>query len=148
MVELRPLIVVTGTVRVGGGEKTKTESDVTGHRVVSTTVRNVSDDRRAANVIATNYIRRLGKVILLRTPFGALVDKARFDELEALVNQASIDISRFNSVKRRCVLTNTLVWERLEKNRLAAVSGWIAANAAEVQKRPGLWDKLVVARAA
>lgn len=149
MVDLRPLIVITGTLRVEGGERTKTASKVSGngHKVEQVTVRNVTTDRRAANVIATNYIRRLRKLIILRTPYGALADKSNFEALNTMLNAASVDVARFNETKRNCSITNTLVMERLEKNRLNAVVGWVVANADDLRTR-GLWDRLVEARAA
>ena len=91
MVDLRPLLVITGTLRVEGGERTKTASKVSGdgHKVKTTIVRDVTDDRRSANVIATNYIRRLRKLIIMRTPYGTLADKNNFDLIRAMIDAAS-----------------------------------------------------------
>lgn len=136
MVELRPLIVVTGTIHVEGGEKstvrhTQRNPDESSRRREDMTVtldRQVTPDRRAANVITTDYMRRLRSIVLLRTEFGALVDPARLPEVKALIADSSRRITEFNSTKRVCRLSNCALWERLVGNRLVAVSGWIDAH--------------------
>jgi hypothetical protein len=128
--KLRPLLVVTGTVHVEGGEQntleTLTEPAARGReRMVITQEREITRDRRRANVIATGYMRRLRKMQLSRTPFGHLVDPARRDELQVMINAATKDVREFNGTARNgCRLANCMVWEILRGNRRAALEGW------------------------
>jgi hypothetical protein len=129
MVELRPLIIVTGTVHVEGGDVIAVRG--TRHEKARATTRivldrQVSSDRRAANVIATDYMRKLRAVRILRTPFGVLVDPKRLDEVKQLIVDVGKRIGEYSAAgKRACVLSNCVVWEHLRGNRLTAVSAWI-----------------------
>lgn len=134
MVELRPLIIVTGTARVEGGEKNRVRykaKDGNQNQQVVTVDRQVTQDRRAANVIATDHMRRLRGVTLLRTPYGVLVDPARLPEMKDALNRVSKKIVEYNKAKRACGLTNCILWEHLKGQRLAAVAGWIDAELAK-----------------
>ena len=134
MVELRPLIIVTGTARVEGGEKNRVRYRPKGENAnqqVVTVDRQVTQDRRAANVIATDHMRKLRGVTLLRTPYGVLVDPARLPELKDVLNRVSRKIVEYNKAKRACRLTNCILWEHLRGQRLSAVAGWIDAALAQ-----------------
>ena len=134
MVELRPLIIVTGTARVEGGEKNRVRYRPKGdnaNQQVVTVDRQVTADRRAANVIATDHMRKLRSVTLLRTPYGVLVDPARLPELKETLNRVSRKIVEYNKSKRACGLTNCILWEHLRGQRLSAVAGWIDAELAK-----------------
>lgn len=130
MVNLRPLIVVTGAVHVEGGHRQKriprnaTEEGVRGQRVVLQQHR-VSADRLAANTIATGFMRRLRGLRLLKTPLGTLIDPRRLSEVKSMILDASARAGEFNKSERGCLLVNCMVWEHLAGNRLAAVCAWI-----------------------
>jgi hypothetical protein len=129
MVELRPLIVVTGTVRVGGGEtNTVQETSGTSTKLTVVTKREVSPDRRAANVITTDYMRRLRQIGLLRTPFGVLFSVKQLPDVKQLQIDAGKKIAEYNQgcVRRRvCKLSNCVIWETLQGARAVAVAAWI-----------------------
>lgn len=133
MVELRPLIVVTGTVHVEGGEtntvrnRSKTKTRAEGTVVLD---RKVSPDRRDANVITTNYMRKLRMMAVLRTPFGVLLKVNQLDELRQLLSDVGGRIATYNVVPRKCSLSNCVLWERLRGTRLIATAGWIDAQLA------------------
>jgi len=131
MVDLRPLIVVTGTARVEGGERNKVRYKGEGTRQVVTVDRQISDDRRAANVIATDHMRRLRGITLLRTPYGVLVDPARLPELKGVLKKLTDKVVKYNSEERQCALTNCVLWEHLKGQRLTAIAGWIDAELAK-----------------
>lgn len=149
MVELRPLIVVSGTIHADGGKRHKVQrqesSEVRDGRTSNTFVqrREVSKDRRAADVITTSYLRKLRKIRALKTPFGTLVDAAQLGDVKALLAKATEEVIEFNRSARSCKLSNCMIWEPLRGNRLAAVQGWIARQVAESDKRvKGAIDKL------
>lgn len=134
MVELKPLIVVTGAVHVEGGEQNRVrdeESIRAGNRMTIVVDRKVSPDRRAANVIATDFVRRLKGIALIRTPFGVLISPKRLDDLKAIIAQSNRKIAEFNSTKRSVKLTDCVLWEPLDGKRRHAVAGWLAAKKAE-----------------
>lgn len=134
MVELRPLIVVTGTIHIEGGETNTvrtSQRDQSGKRLKVTLDRNVSEDRRAAAVIATDYMRRLRRIHIMRTPFGVLVDPLRLTDVKELWNTINRKIIAYNSTTRVCAISNCVLWEKLHGTRLAAVSGWIDARVSE-----------------
>lgn len=127
-VQLRPLLVVTGTVHVAGGETNNVRSREAKGRTsaIVTTDRKVSTHRKAANVVATDYMREMRNLRLLRTPFGTLVAPERQMDLEALCARVEKKIAEYNAVPRICAVENCLLWERLQGNRLAAVTKWVS----------------------
>lgn len=129
MVELRPLILVTGTIHAEGGRVHKVESS-SGSRFVQN--RNITKDRRSADVISTTYMRRLRQLRILKTPFGTLVDPAKLGEVKTMINEATSAVAEFNRHESAaCVLENCMLWEPLKGARLAAVQGWIARKLME-----------------
>jgi hypothetical protein len=131
MVDLRPLVIVTGTVRVAGGgaSTTRRRRKQNGHTTI-TLDRRMTDDRREANVIVTHYLRRLRKIAVLRTPYGVLVAAERSDDVKTLLAEVTRMIAEYNNAKpRACGLSNCVLRERLRGERLTAVAGWIAARA-------------------
>jgi hypothetical protein len=126
MVELRPMIVVTGTLHVEGGlTRERTKSRVKGPRVTVTEDLDISKDRRSGNVVAARYLRRLSGLKVLHTPYGILVDPRYLDKVKDTVAQATIDCQAFNRWHAKCKLLNTMVWEHLKGNRLDAITAWI-----------------------
>lgn len=127
--DLRPLIVVSGTVHVEGGERNKvraTNLTTNGTRQEIVVDRSVSQDRKAANVIVTDYWRRLKAVSLLRTPYGVLIDVARLDDFKKLMAHVAQKILEFNTSRKGSTrLTSYVLWEPLEGKRKAAVVEWI-----------------------
>lgn len=133
MVALRPLILVTGTLHVRGGERSKVRNEDTTKNGASTQVvvtRTVSRDRKAANVIVTDYMRRLRHLAALRTPYGTLVDVERLDDLKKLLLLVSKRITDYSSDERKTRISNCVLWERLSGQRASAVAGWIDAELA------------------
>jgi hypothetical protein len=116
-----------------------------GDRITVTTERVVTHDRRDANVVTTDYMRKLRQIVLVRTPFGALIGAHRIDDVKALIEQhVNRKIAEYNAgAKRTCRLANCVLWEHLRGVRLAAVAGWIDAQLARgnedvVRALPGL----------
>lgn len=141
MLKLKPLLVVTGTIRVGGGEKNTvrqqeaTTKDRGDHlQVTITQHRSVSKDRMRGNVISTAFMRRLRGLRALKTPFGSLCEIARLRDVKVLLDEATAAARDFNatvSPDSGCRLSNCMLWERLTGNRLAAVEGWLARQIAD-----------------
>jgi hypothetical protein len=140
MLKLKALYVVTGTVRVEGGETNQMtrvpekEASTSAHTQVIMQERDISKDRRRANVISTDYMRRLRGLRVVKTPFGNLVDPLRYGDVQVLVAQATKDVREFNLSSKGCKLFNCMVVEWLGGNRLAAVSGWLARQAESNKK--------------
>lgn len=131
MVDLRPLILVTGTLRVEGGEKNRVRIDDStreGNNMQVVVDRRVTKDRAAANVIVTDYMRKLRGMVILRTPYGTLLDPVRLPEFKALMTTFDRRIAAYSSVKRGTRLTNCVLWEKLSGQRQTAISGWVAAE--------------------
>jgi hypothetical protein len=138
MVKLKPLLVVTGTVRVEGGERNQmsTQSEGGGHRTVVQD-RVVTKDRKRANVIATAYIRRMRRLHVEKTPYGHLIDPTRKQELFDFLDAATKDAREFNATTKSCKLYNCMVWEVLRGNRQAQIEGWLARCARDgLVKKP------------
>lgn len=142
MLTLRPLLVVTGSLHVEGGEEWETTRQATkdarvtldgvrssGERVKTVIDRSVSKDRRKGNVIYLDFYRRLRKIQLCRTPFGALIDPAHKADLLAILDLMDQKIVEFNKASTTCQLTNCVVWDKLAGNRQAGVAGWVARRA-------------------
>lgn len=142
--------MITGAVHVEGGDthsavqKNGAKKRAGVEQIVVTQRRTVSEDRRAGNVISTDYMRRLRHLRLVKTPYGSLVDPARLADAKALIASATQDVSAFNSQAsekaRTTTLTNCLIWESLSGNRLAAVEGWVARRlqSADAETRAAL----------
>lgn len=105
---LRPLLIVSGTVHVDYN-RPKTDKA-----------------RRAGNVLAALYFKRLRDLTILMTPWGRLVDVKEHEALEALIAKATADAREHNREHVKCCVESTLIWETLTGNRLDAVSGWVA----------------------
>jgi hypothetical protein len=140
VVELRPLIIVTGRIRTEGGESdrvrkqpgsTRRTRSGDGHKVVVVHEKVVTDARRKADVITTGYARRFQHLRLLWTPFGALVDPKDLDKVKGMLLRASTDVAEFNRTYKESQLANCYLYERLAGNRLEAVRGWIDRRVVE-----------------
>jgi hypothetical protein len=137
MVDLRPLILITGTIRVEGGEKNRVrneDSTRAGNTMKVITDRTVSKDRRAANVIVTDYMRKLRGIVILRTPYGTLLDPSRVEEFKQLMAIVLRRIADYTAETRTTRLTNCVLWEKLSGQRQAAIAGWVAAELAHGNK--------------
>lgn len=134
--DLRPLIVLTGTLHVEGGLAKTTRSKAKRANVVTVTEnREVSPDRRRGNVVVTDVMRRIRQIRIVRTPFGTLIDPEQLDALKAVIAAATKDVAEFNSTAKDkdARLANTLLWEPLEGNRLVAVQGWVRKHLRELK---------------
>lgn len=141
MPKLRPLIVVTGTLRVEGGQthKAKQSSETKpGGREKLTIVqdRELTPDRRAGNSKSTTCTHRLKTMSILRTPYGLLVDIERLTELRGYLHEIGLEVAEFNAKSKSSKLMNCVLWEPLSGNRLAAVEGWIERQAREGKTLP------------
>jgi hypothetical protein len=126
MVELRPLIVVTGTLRVEGGlKRARTKAKAKGSQIMVTESLNIGEDRRAGNVVAARYLRKLAGLKILHTPFGSLVDPKNLDRVKDTISQAMIDCQAFNRAHEKCKVMNTMIWEHLRGQRLDAIIAWV-----------------------
>lgn len=107
MIELRPLLIVFGTLHVEGGSRRDKE-------------------RRAGDVIAAGYFRRTRELTILHTPWGRLADPANLRKVKDVIAQATIDVARFNgSHSKKFRAENTLVWDHLKFNLRDAVTVWV-----------------------
>ena len=135
---LRPIIVITGSIRVEGGDKRVAQqreesSDALIVRQTVTQTREVTKDRRQANVVSTEYMRRVRLMRVINTPFGGLVDAERLKDVKELMANATEAVAEFNAghgADATARLTNGLLWEPLRGNRLLAVESWLAQGAA------------------
>lgn len=147
MLQLRPLLVVTGAMHVEGGEKNTVRSTSGSRGQSKQTVvhsREISPVRRKANVVVTGFARRLAKIRLLKTPFGSLIDPRDAQILHSFLAEATQAAARFNQEHKdeECVLLNCMIWEKLRGNRLAAVEGWVSRRG-EDPDVVGVADRLV-----
>lgn len=135
---LRPIIVITGSIRVEGGDKrvaTQAEES-SDDRVVRQTVtqtREVTKDRRRANVVSTEFMRHVRLLRVINTPFGGLVDAERLKDVKDLLARAALAVATFNKENgpgATAHLTNGMLWEPLRGNRLLAVENWLATGVA------------------
>lgn len=128
LIQLRPLLVLTGTLRIEGGATSRvvnSEKKPAG-RVAVTHMRKIHPDRKRANSLTADYTRDIDKRIkLLTTPFGALVDPSRKGQAQALFIEITQALSKFNESTTECVIYNCLVLEDLQGSRLAGVTGWV-----------------------
>lgn len=136
MLTLRPLIVVTGNIHVEGGISNRgkqSKKDLGDRdRVVITQEREISRDRRSADVIATNWARTLRGLRLIKTDFGTLVDPARLPDLKEALDDVMRAIGKFNAAAGAgCAVSNCVIWEHLSGNRRTHVAGWLVHRAVE-----------------
>lgn len=144
--ELRPLVVLTGTLHVEGGIDKKVRSrEKHGSTRLVTESRKISPARRQANVVVTDIMRRIRATRLLRTPFGTLFKAEALTAVQAIIEQATKSVQAFHG--EECRLANTLVWEHLKGNRRDAVAAWVAARVTEKEVATVLSD-LATTRAA
>jgi hypothetical protein len=126
---LRPLIVVTGSIHVEGGDTHTVRQAAPKHSgsITINHTRKITQDRRQANVVSTGYMRRVARLRLLKTPYGSLVDPEKLPAVKELLTSATRDVAAFNAAHQEATarLTNCLLWEHLRGQRLAAVEGWI-----------------------
>ena len=106
MIELRPLLIVIGTLHVEGGKRG-------------------DKDRGAGDVLAAGYFRDIRKLTILHTPLGRLVDTSDLRKVKDLIAQTTINVARFNTEHERCRADNTTVWMHLNGNLRDAVTGWV-----------------------
>lgn len=136
---LRPIVVITGNVRVEGGDRhsvrqSSTNENDSGATQVLTHTREVTKDRKAANVVSTEFMRQVRLLCTIKTPWGSLVDAVNLAAVKDLISGATRAVAEFNTrvgAQATSRLTNALLWEHLKGNRLAAVEGWFARGVAE-----------------
>lgn len=132
MFELRPLCVVTGTLKIEGGAVTETiKSTGSGAHTEVVKTRDVVPARRVADVIVANYTRQLRRLRLMKTPFGQLFSADAYGEVQEVLDEASRAIAEFTKLHggKKCVITNGYVLERLQGARLGTVQGWASMHA-------------------
>lgn len=126
--KLRPLIVVTGALRAEGGRKSHQEMTRKGDVMHIEEQRSISSDRRHATTLSTSYMRRLKRLRILMTPFGHIIDREKLPEVRRLLSRAANEVGTFHATPRDCKLTNCMIWEPLQGNRLMAFTAWLMAN--------------------
>jgi hypothetical protein len=132
--DLKPLIVLTGTLHVEGGLAKTTRSKAERANVLTVTEkREVSPDRRRGNVVVTDVMRRIRQIRIVRTPFGTLIDPEQLEALKTVITEASKAVTDFNAKAGNAILANTLLWEPLDGNRLVAVQGWVRKHQRELK---------------
>ena len=134
--ELKPLIVITGTIHVEGGinKRTRSQPKRDGNKLTVVEDREISSSRRKANVIVTDYMRKLRGVRLLRTPYGTLIDPNSLDAVKTLIDEATNEVEEFNRSARGCELSCTLLWETLKGNRAEKVTSYVERKVSENDK--------------
>lgn len=136
MPKLRRLCIVTGNIRVEGGETSRVRGSTKrrgrSDRMTITSYMQIKPERKAGNVVATNFVRRLNRLTLCRTPFGSLIDPMRLPEVKSMISSAEEKVREFNAKAKGCKLWNCFVCEILGGARLVAVEHWLAD-----QNRPG-----------
>lgn len=85
-----------------------------------------AEERKRANVITTTGIRQVGRLAVLRTPFGLLYDPERLLELREVISGITKRAIAFNRGAVNCVVWNYIVCEPLGGVRRTAVEGWLA----------------------
>lgn len=156
MLKLRPLVVVTGAIHVEGGttskqhagepKRRKRSRDNGGRTAVITKELNVSEDRDRANVIVSEYSRKLRNMRVLWTPFGTLIDPkaprvwkgdtcTTLEMLQAVAAELTRKAVEFNKTSKTVEVTNCWLIEPLAGVRRAAVEGWIARGIAKKDPR-------------
>ena len=131
--KLRSLLVVTGTVRIEGGDTTRQvlpPSD-DGDETVIIRKKSVTDDRRRGNTIATTYMRDLRRILILRTPFGVLIDPKDGPAFDEILREVDRKVSTFNKSSKTCQLVNAVLRERLTGDRKLSIEGWITKQLKE-----------------
>jgi hypothetical protein len=135
VLDLRPLIVVTGTIHVEGGERNRVRAGRAKNGQTHTRIvdRSVTVDRRAANVIVVDYGRRLAQMMLLRTPFGVLIAYDALADLKGLLTASTRKIDEFNATRKGSTtrLANYVLWEDLKGVREIAVAAWLETRRRE-----------------
>ena len=159
-IQLRPLIVVTGTIHVEGGDKSKVQTRVrqvkdkvkkngaprkTTERLTVVHERIVHRHRRQANVVATDYARKMRGIRIIKTPFGHLIERSRLKDFKALSVALAKDVVKFNRSHDGAQLYNGLLWEVLGGKRLDSVRGWLLMKS---RKDDGVRKALPTLRAA
>lgn len=133
VVRLRPLIVVTGTIRVSGGESTTQKTDVDPADATKSVVlrrKVTAPERKAALSLITTFLKKLNRCVALDTPFGRLVEPdVMTTTLKGVLAEIDGKVRAFNSAVMGCALVNAVVWEPLSGNRKARVEAWLEANA-------------------
>lgn len=160
MLKLRPLVVVTGTIHVEGGTTSKQSAGASPRRrkrdngartAVITKELQVSADRDRANVIVSEYSRKLRNMRVLWTPFGTLLDPkasrmwkgetcTTLEVLQAIAADLTRKAIDFNRTSKTVEVTNCWLIEPLTGVRRAAVEGWIARGVAK--KDPDIVEAL------
>lgn len=131
-----PLLVVTGTVQVRGGETRKmTSSSARGAQEKHVSMVKIrSPARQKAMSIATRYMKKIDELRILKTPFGNLVHLEKLPQVKRVITDAESAVAAFNAEDTDdCKLWNALLWEPLRGQRLYALRRWLEAHPEEAQ---------------
>lgn len=113
-----------------GGQKTTVRrlEEKLGHNKTAIHDRVVTEDRRRAIVIVTDYMRKVRNNRLVKTPFGSIFAFDNADFLRDLMVRANKDVSTFNTSSHTCKIWNCMVWEVLSDKRQDCLSYWFKNN--------------------
>lgn len=143
IVQLRPLLVVTGAIHIEGGYTSEVQTSAPGPRgaTLSTVKTNKTRARRDADVVASVNSRRVKKLRVLKTPYGLVLHAHSQPTLEAIMRDIARDVAAFNARGEACQMHNCMIFEPLAGARLQGVTGWInwrlrAKDAAVIKALP------------
>ena len=132
VIEIKPFFVVTGNLKIEGGETTHIEHSSEDPSGKSTQVRQRQKSpmrpRGASMVVQAS--RKLLALSVLRTPYGVLVDPSEGKNVQKLLMTLTREAREFNAESPDCRVTNYYLLEGLTGPRKAAVEGWIAKQKA------------------
>lgn len=114
-----------------GGESTtiRRMRDKPGEKRTTIHDRVVTDDRKKAIVIVTDYMRRVRKNRLVKTPFGSIFPPDAGQFLKDLMASASKSVATYNVTSQTCKIWNCMVWEVLADKRFECLTLWYKSNA-------------------
>lgn len=88
----------------------------------------VTEDRRRAIVIVTDYMRKVRNNRLVKTPFGSIFEADSVGFLKQLMDRANKDVTTFNTASQTCKIWNCMVWEALADKRYECLAYWFKNN--------------------
>jgi hypothetical protein len=129
-VALSGFFVLTGSIQMEGGQKTTVRrlKERLGEKHTAIHDRVVTEDRRRAVVIVTDYMRKVRNNRLIKTPFGSLFASDSAGFLKLLMEKANKDVTTFNISSPTCKIWNCMVWEALSDKRRECLSYWFKNN--------------------
>lgn len=132
MIEIKPFFVVTGTLKIEGGETTHIEhaSEDPSGKETQVRQRRKSPTRAKGASIVVQASRKIKALSVLRTPYGSLIEPHEGKNVQKLLITLTREAREFNASSPDCQVTNYYLLEGLAGPRKLAVEGWIAKQKA------------------